>query len=74
VTYDYECKACGHVHEEFNVSIEERDKQVECPKCGGECERVLSPVSHHFKHYKRLYGKRVDEGMFKGPKKGLGEI
>jgi len=74
VTYDYKCNNCGHVHEKFGVPMDNRDDPVKCPECGGECRRLMAAVSHHFKHYKRLYGKRVDEGMFKGPKKGMSEL
>jgi len=74
VTYEYKCDLCGHVHERFGVSMKDRDKPVSCPECNGACTRRLSPVSHHFKRYKRFYGKRIDEGLLNTPRKGVREI
>ena len=62
MTYEYKCKDCGHVQEKFGVPASQSDEPTKCEKCGGVAERLMSPVSHSLKYYKRLYGKRVDEG------------
>jgi putative FmdB family regulatory protein len=37
-TYEYECKKCGHVFEEFQrITAEPLTK---CPKCGGKVNRL----------------------------------
>ena len=38
-TYEYECKSCEHVFEEFQSIIAPPCKV--CPKCGGEVKRLL---------------------------------
>lgn len=38
-TYEYECKSCGHVFEEFQ-SITAPPSEV-CPKCGGKVRRLI---------------------------------
>ncbi|MCK5832444.1 zinc ribbon domain-containing protein [bacterium] len=38
-TYEYKCKACGYVFEEFQ-KISDSPLCV-CPKCGGELKRVI---------------------------------
>lgn len=40
-TYDYECLSCGHTFELFQSMSEEPAK--ECPKCGKEVRRLISP-------------------------------
>lgn len=38
-TYDYQCKSCGYVFEEFHMMS---DPAVEtCPKCSGQVERLI---------------------------------
>jgi len=33
--YEFECGACGHIHEEFQTMKEHEEcKRVECPRCG----------------------------------------
>ena len=33
--YEFECGACGHIHEEYMTMIEHDEcKRVECPRCG----------------------------------------
>lgn len=42
-TYDYECSKCGKRFEKFQKMS---DKPVmECPKCGGKAERLISAGS-----------------------------
>lgn len=38
-TYEYKCKKCGHVFEEFQKMSD--DPVEECPECGGEVIRVI---------------------------------
>jgi putative FmdB family regulatory protein len=38
-TYDYECKACGHVFEHFQMMSD--DPLKDCPKCGQEVRRLI---------------------------------
>ena len=38
-TYEYKCKSCGHVFEEFQ-SITAPPCEV-CPKCGGKVKRLI---------------------------------
>lgn len=59
--YEFKCNYCGHVQEEF-MKMDDRDNTVPCAKCGNETKRQISPVYHRTKYYKRLYGKRIDEG------------
>jgi putative FmdB family regulatory protein len=38
-TYDYQCKTCGYVFEEFHMMS---DPAVEtCPRCGGLVKRLI---------------------------------
>ncbi len=41
--YEYHCKKCDNVFEEFQKGFEERS--VKCPKCAGEAERLISNTS-----------------------------
>jgi len=61
MTYDFKCSSCGHVQEEF-LRMADRDKTVLCVECGEKTTRQISAVPHSIKYYKRLYGKRIDEG------------
>ncbi len=61
MTYDFKCPSCGHVQEEF-LLMDDRDKPVKCSECGEQSVRQISAVPHSIKYYKRLYGKRIDEG------------
>ena len=61
MTYDFKCSHCGHVQEEF-LSVDDRNKPIKCNKCGEQTTRQISPVSHKIRYYKRLYGRRIDEG------------
>lgn len=40
-TYDYKCKSCEHIFEEFH-KVNEKPK-VKCPICGGKAEKILTP-------------------------------
>lgn len=40
-TYEYECLSCGHTFELFQSMSEEPAK--ECPTCGKEVRRLISP-------------------------------
>ena len=45
--YEYQCDACGDVHEAFQKMS---DPPIEiCMKCGGAMRKVLHPVAIHFK-------------------------
>lgn len=39
-TYDYRCRACGHVFELSHAMSE--DPEPQCPQCGSPCQRVIS--------------------------------
>lgn len=41
--YEYHCKKCDNVFEEFQKGFEERS--VQCPKCAGDAERLISNTS-----------------------------
>ncbi len=41
--YEYHCKKCDNVFEEFQKGFEERS--VKCPKCAGDAERLISNTS-----------------------------
>ncbi len=41
--YEYHCKQCDNVFEEFQKGFEERS--VKCPKCAGDAERLISNTS-----------------------------
>lgn len=42
--YQYKCKKCEAVMDIVR-SMEDRDKEVECMKCGGESHREVSSVA-----------------------------
>ena len=46
-TYDYECVAKGHRFELFQRFGE--TPGAECPTCGSDARRIISPVAVHFK-------------------------
>ncbi len=60
--YEYKCKKCDHVQEDFR-RVNERNNPAVCEKCGGESEHIMSRFAHKIKYYKRLYGKRIDSGL-----------
>lgn len=60
--YEYKCKKCGHVQEDFR-RVADRDHPAVCKECGGESEHIMSNFAHNIKYYKRLYGKRIDSGL-----------
>lgn len=60
--YEYKCKKCSHVQEDFR-KVADRDNPTVCEKCGKESKRTISRFSHKVKYYKRLYGKRIDSGL-----------
>jgi putative FmdB family regulatory protein len=39
-TYDYRCRSCGHEFEKFKKMSEEA--HADCPRCGGQAERLIS--------------------------------
>ncbi len=45
--YEYQCKKCNHRFEKIQKFSDPETK--ECPKCGGEAERLLSAPSVQFK-------------------------
>lgn len=46
-TYEYVCKACGHL---FEIVQSMRDEPLkECPQCGGELRKVFTPPAISFK-------------------------
>ena len=46
-TYEYACRACGHVFEIVQKMSE--DPLVICPECGGELRKVFAPPAISFK-------------------------
>jgi putative FmdB family regulatory protein len=40
-TYEYRCRDCGHQFEKFTTKIS-NDSSVDCPKCDGLAERLIS--------------------------------
>jgi len=40
-TYEYRCKSCGHQFEKFTTKIS-NESTVDCPKCDGLAERLIS--------------------------------
>lgn len=61
INYEYKCKDCKHVQEEMR-RMDDRDTPAKCEECGGESVMCISHTSFKMKKYKRIYGKRVDEG------------
>jgi putative FmdB family regulatory protein len=46
-TYEYICKACGHL---FEIVQSMKDEPLrECPRCGGELRKVFTPPAISFK-------------------------
>ncbi|SDN45051.1 putative regulatory protein, FmdB family [Desulfonauticus submarinus] len=41
--YEYQCKECGHVFEEWQKNFDEQD--IPCPVCGGSTHRLISNTS-----------------------------
>jgi len=39
-TYEYKCKACGHVFESFHSMTDNTIKK--CPQCDGKVQRLIS--------------------------------
>lgn len=59
--YEYGCKACGHIFEEFHAIS---DSSIEvCPECGKkEVKRMISMTSKgqvEFKNSKELYETKI---------------
>jgi putative FmdB family regulatory protein len=46
-TYEYRCRACGHVFEIVQKMSD--DPLVICPECGGELRKVFAPPAIAFK-------------------------
>ena len=46
-TYEYVCRACGHLFE--IVQSMRDDALTECPECGGELRKVFAPPAISFK-------------------------
>ncbi len=46
IIYDYKCKICNYVFEDFQDTSKDNTK-VECPKCCGSSERQLSAPPFH---------------------------
>lgn len=42
--YEYRCRKCGNVFEEWVKTFESAELEA-CPRCGGESERILSNTS-----------------------------
>lgn len=40
-TYEYRCGNCGHEFEKFSLKISD-ESSVECPRCDGLAERLIS--------------------------------
>ncbi|BDQ34917.1 FmdB family zinc ribbon protein [Pseudodesulfovibrio portus] len=45
--YEYQCRSCNAVFEEWQTGFEE--KEMVCPECGGESQRLISHSSFHLK-------------------------
>jgi putative FmdB family regulatory protein len=59
-TYEYVCKACGHLFE--IVQSMRDDPLTECPECGGELRKVFAPPAISFKgsgFYATDHGKKA---------------
>jgi putative FmdB family regulatory protein len=69
-TYEYVCKACGHV---FEIVQSMRDEPLtECPECGGELRKVFAPPAISFKgsgFYATDHGKKSKGSDRTGEKK-----
>ena len=40
-TYDFECRKCGHVFDEFYQLVSKAPRTRKCPECGGRCDRLI---------------------------------
>lgn len=59
-TYEYICRACGHLFE--IVQSMKDDPLTECPRCGGELRKVFAPPAISFKgsgFYATDHGKKA---------------
>jgi putative FmdB family regulatory protein len=59
-TYEYACRACGHVFEIVQKMSD--DPLVICPECGGELRKVFAPPAITFKgsgFYATDHGKKA---------------
>jgi putative FmdB family regulatory protein len=79
-TYEYACRACGHVFEIVQKMSD--DPLVICPECGGALRKVFAPPAISFKgsgFYTTDHGKgakpaaKTGEGSEKGGEKKAGE-
>jgi putative FmdB family regulatory protein len=67
-TYEYVCKACGHL---FEIVQSMRDEPLtECPECGGELRKVFAPPAISFKG-SGFYA--TDHGKKSKPSEGTSE-
>ena len=72
-TYEYACRACGHVFEIVQKMSD--DPLVICPECGGELRKVFAPPAIAFKgsgfyatdHGKQAKPAKADGGETKDP-------
>lgn len=44
--FDFKCLSCSHISEQW---VDSPDESVECPKCWGKTQRIISPISTKFK-------------------------
>ena len=51
--YDYKCQGCNHLFEAM-VTLADRNKEQECPECGGSGKHIITPVNF------QLPGNRLD--------------
>lgn len=59
--YEYKCRKCG---EEFEELVMGSHPEVACPKCGGECDKLMSAACFR--------SKGGDGGDFTAPSGGGG--
>lgn len=45
--YEYQCRDCQHVFEDWQSGFEE--KELKCPRCGGRSKRLISHSSFQLK-------------------------
>jgi putative FmdB family regulatory protein len=69
--YEYKCEVCEHVFEEWQKDFKERE--VNCPQCGGKAKRLISHTSFILKgsgwyvtDYKRSKSSTSGNGNGKG--------
>lgn len=63
--YEYRCKECQQVFEEWCKHIEDKTVSHSCPICKGEAERLISNTSFALKGggwYVTEYGSHKDKG------------